>query len=138
MRPVVRQDSPPASAPDAPTRPAILRAAAQPSFPTWKEWGFFLIQIVLVSCIEVSDDLLRGLLALGLLLGVAGKKPPGPIVVPTLLLLDRIRSAPAGGLAPIICGPLPTSSRSRSFSRFSVACSKAFLRASRNQYEGSR
>jgi hypothetical protein len=61
MRPVVRQDSPPGSAPDAPIRPVVLRAAAQASFPTWKEWWLFLIQIVVVTCIEVSDDLLRGL-----------------------------------------------------------------------------
>jgi two-component system chemotaxis sensor kinase CheA len=45
-------------------------------------------------CNEMADQL-------------AGKKPPGPIVVPTLLLLDRIRSAPAGGLAPIIV-PTPS------------------------------
>jgi two-component system chemotaxis sensor kinase CheA len=39
-------------------------------------------------CNEMADQL-------------AGKKPPGPIVVPTLRLLDRIRSAPAGEPAPI-------------------------------------
>ena len=35
--------------------------SGRPAFPTLKEWCSFLIQVVLVTCIEVSDDLLRGL-----------------------------------------------------------------------------
>ncbi len=61
MRPSLRPDSLPGPTPDAPVRPALLPPASRPAFPTWKEWSFLLIQVVLVSCIEVSDDLLRGL-----------------------------------------------------------------------------
>ena len=32
-------------------------------WPTWREWGLFIMQAILIVCIELSDDLVRGLIA---------------------------------------------------------------------------
>jgi hypothetical protein len=42
-------------------QPVVLPVAPRPAFPTRNEWLLLLIQVVLVTAIEVSDDLLRGL-----------------------------------------------------------------------------
>ena len=42
------------------THSSSATADRAPAFPSWREWLLFVIQIVIVAGVEVSDDLLRG------------------------------------------------------------------------------
>ncbi len=42
---------------------ATAHGRARPAFPTWPEWGAFLLQIVLVIGIELSDDIYHGFIS---------------------------------------------------------------------------
>jgi hypothetical protein len=42
------------------TNPSSATIDRAPAFPSWQEWLLFIVQIVIVAGVEVSDDLLRG------------------------------------------------------------------------------
>lgn len=59
------------------------RTVAVTIWPTWREWGLFILQALLIVGIEVSDDMVRGLIA---------PRPIGPPLANAIRVMDFERA----------------------------------------------